>query len=744
MSFLTVAAATLPSVPLDFEGNRDRILESIKVAKRMGARVRTGPELEIPGYGCLDRKELKFYFVDHTLTMIILFLDHLEGDTFAHSWEVLAHIISDEACKDMLVDLGMGCRHRNVRYNCRVLCTYKKVLFIRPKMSLANDGLYREARHFTAWVKPMQTETYYLEEVIEKVTGQRTVPIGDAILSTRDTAIGCETCEELFTPRNPSTYMSLNGCEIILNSSASHAELRKLRTRLDLIANSTRKTGGCYVYANATGVDGEARMMFDGSSMILLNGKVLEQGNQFSLEPVEVITATINLEEIRSFRSSISRNVQAAAQADYPRVEFDIRLSCSAEDIYLSDSLRFSSEKDLHILDPMPEIWMSTSVYLWQYLVRTSSAGFFLSLSGGLDSSTVALFVYGMAKVVLSSIESGSKSTLADLRRVTGLKDLVPKTPEEIVNLLLTTCYMGTVNSSEETRLRAEILSKKIGAYHMSIQIDTAVQANLSIIKDALHFEPRYTVEGGTQAENLALQNIQARSRLVTQYMLAQLATTARDTPRKGSALLVLTSGNVDENLRGYYTKYDASSGDLAPLGSIGKTMRNFSRGRSPQVILRLNPLMTLHRWVIDAWNLPIMNSFIEATPTAELLPLTAGVQEDEVEMGLSYAELSTFGLLRRVARLGPWSCYLQLLGSWKGKWTPQQIAEKTMIFFRNYAINRHKAVILTPSVHLSAYNPDDNRHDLRPFLYVVNWPFQFKKIQAHAMHLEEMMKNKE
>ncbi|KAI0444889.1 NAD+ synthase [Xylaria telfairii] len=706
MSFLTVAAATLPSVPLDFEGNRDRILESIKVAKSMGARVRTGPELEIPGYGCLDH--------------------HLEGDTFAHSWEVLAQIISDEACKDMLVDLGMGCRHRNVRYNCRILCTYKKVLLIRPKMSLANDGLYREARHFTAWTKPMQTEIYYLEEVIEKVTGQHTVPIGDAILSTRDTAIGCETCEELFTPRNPSTYMSLNGCEIILNSSASHAELRKLRTRLDLIANSTRKTGGCYVYANATGVDGEARMMFDGSSMILLNGKVLEQGNQFSLEPVEVITATINLEEIRSFRSSIARNVQAAAQMDYPRVEFDVRLSRSAEDIYLSDSLQFSRAKELRILDPMPEIWMATSVYLWQYLVRTSSAGFFLSLSGGLDSSTVALFVYGMAKVVLSSIESGSKTTLADLRRVTGLKDLVPKTPEEIVNLLLTTCYMGTVNSSEETRSRAEMLSKKIGAYHMSIQIDATVQANLSIVKHALNFEPKYTIEGGTQAENLALQNIQARSRLVTQYMLAQLATTARDTPRKGSALLVLTSGNVDENLRGYYTKYDASSGDLAPLGSISK-----------------NDAKLFQRWVIDAWNLPIMNSFIEATPTAELLPLTAGVQEDEVEMGLTYAELSLFGLLRRVERLGPWSCYLHLLGFWKGKLKPQQIAEKTMLFFRNYAINRHKAVVLTPSVHLSPYNPDDNRFDLRPFLYVVNWPFQFKKIEAHAKHLEEMMKNK-
>lgn len=54
MSFITVAAATLPSVPLDFKGNRDRILESIRIAKEQGATLRTGPELEIPGYGCLD------------------------------------------------------------------------------------------------------------------------------------------------------------------------------------------------------------------------------------------------------------------------------------------------------------------------------------------------------------------------------------------------------------------------------------------------------------------------------------------------------------------------------------------------------------------------------------------------------------------------------------------------------------------------------------------------------------------
>lgn len=92
MVFITVASATLPSVPLDFKGNLSRILESIRVAKAQGATLRTGPELEVPGYGCLDH--------------------HLEADTFFHSWEVVAEILNDPICKDMLVDVGMGVRHR--------------------------------------------------------------------------------------------------------------------------------------------------------------------------------------------------------------------------------------------------------------------------------------------------------------------------------------------------------------------------------------------------------------------------------------------------------------------------------------------------------------------------------------------------------------------------------------------------------------------------------------------------------
>lgn len=317
--------------------------------------------------------------------------------------------------------------------------------------ALAGDGLYREPRHFTAWTKERQVETYKLPQVIKDITKQKTVPIGDFVLETPDTSVTCETCEELFVPRNPSIFSGLSGAEIILNSSASHAELRKLGQRLDLIANSTKSNGGLYIYANATGVDGDARILYDGSSMIIQNGVVLSQSSQFSLLPVEVIVATVDLGRVRSYRTSHSRNVQAAAQLEFPRVDCDITLSRPSSDVFFSTG-GISPAIPIKLLDPMEEIHLATASFLWQYLVRTNSPGYFLALSGGLDSSTVALFVFGMAKLVLKSIKNGEESTLRDLRKVVGIEDFNPQTAEEILSKVLHTCFMGTVNSSDDTR----------------------------------------------------------------------------------------------------------------------------------------------------------------------------------------------------------------------------------------------------------------------------------------------------
>ena len=282
--------------------------------------------------------------------------------------------------------------------------------------------------------------------------------------------------------------------------------------------------------------------------MIVVNGQVVAQSSQFSLLPVEVTIATIDIEQVRSFRSTYSRGVQATRQEDFPRIECDIQLGRTSSEIYLSNSLEVAKPIEIKILDPMEEIYMATAVYLWQYLTRCSAGGYFLALSGGLDSSSVALFVFGMANLVFLSITKGEKSTLDDLRRITGDKDFSPTGPQAIVSRLLHTCYMGSVNSSDDTRSRARRLAEALGAYHSDVTIDDTVAAFEAVAGKALDgFQPKFKTEGGSESESLAKQNIQARSRMVISYELAQLSTTARKMPRAGVSLLVLGSGNVDE-----------------------------------------------------------------------------------------------------------------------------------------------------------------------------------------------------
>src|SRR5690554_3030282 len=165
-------------------------------------------------------------------------------------------------------------------------------------------------RYFTPWGRRRYVEQYYLPRMMAEVMGQRKVPFGDAAISTWDTCLAAETCEELFTPDAPHAGMALDGIEIMTNSSGSHHELRKLDTRIKLMTNATGLCGGVYLYANQQGCDGD-RLYYDGCAMIGINGTIVAQGSQFSLKDVEVVTATVDLEEVRSFRCSPSRGMQA-------------------------------------------------------------------------------------------------------------------------------------------------------------------------------------------------------------------------------------------------------------------------------------------------------------------------------------------------------------------------------------------------------------------------------------------------
>ncbi|XP_040495546.1 glutamine-dependent NAD(+) synthetase isoform X7 [Ursus maritimus] len=578
---VTVATCALNQWALDFEGNLQRILKSIEIAKRKGARYRLGPELEICGYGCWDH--------------------YYESDTLLHSLQVLAALLESPVTQDIICDVGMPVMHRNVRYNCRVIFLNRRVLLIRPKMALANEGNYRELRWFTPWSRSRQTEEYFLPRMIQDVTKQ------------------------------------------------------------------------------------------------------------------EVLTATLDLEDVRSYRAEISsRNLAASKVSPYPRVKVDFALSCH------EDLLEPPSEPiEWKYHSPAEEISLGPACWLWDFLRRSRQAGFLLPLSGGVDSAATACLVYSMCHQVCEAVKHGNQEVLADVRTIVDQLSYTPQDPRDLCGRVLTTCYMASENSSQETCDRARELAQQIGSHHIGLHIDPAVKAVVDIFSLVTGKRPLFAVHGGSSRENLALQNVQARLRMVVAYLFAQLSLWARGA-RGG--LLVLGSANVDESLLGYLTKYDCSSADINPIGGISKT-----------------DLKAFVQFCMERFQLPALQRILAAPATAELEPLTDGKvsQTDEEDMGMTYAELSIYGRLRKIAKAGPYSMFCRLLTMWKDVCPPRQVADRVRHFFSKYSMNRHKMTTLTPAYHAESYSPDDNRFDLRPFLYHTSWPWQFRCIEDAVLRLE-------
>lgn len=99
--------------------------------------------------------------------------------------------------------------------------------------------------------------------------------------------------------------------------------------------------------------------------------------------------------------------------------------------------------------------------------------------------------------------------------------------------------FVGTSNSSNETRTRAKALANDIGCFHIDLNMDAIASAFTSLFTSLFPFKKlRFKSEGGSNQESLALQNIQSRSRMVLSYLLASTLTWVRDR-RNGGNLLV-------------------------------------------------------------------------------------------------------------------------------------------------------------------------------------------------------------
>ena len=177
--------------------------------------------------------------------------------------------------------------------------------------------------------------------------------------------------------------------------------------------------------------------------------------------------------------------------------------------------------------------------------------------------------------------------------------------------------------------------------------------------------------------------------------------------------LLVLGSANSDEHNRGYNDRYDCSSADINPIGSLSKAQ-----------------VCSCLRWAAREFEMPLLEEAASAQPLSETEPEEEAAN-DEADMGMSYPELTRMSELRKAQRCGPLSMFHHLCEEWGAKLSPEETARKVKIYFFYFSLFRHLMTSMPPAMHATPHNPDDNRHDLRQFVYNSRWPRQFQSIDA-------------
>jgi NAD+ synthase (glutamine-hydrolysing) len=279
---------------------------------------------------------------------------------------------------------------------------------------------------------------------------------------------------------------------------------------------------------------------------------------------------------------------------------------------------------------------------------------------------------------------------LAHVKEFTQKNSIDTSDANSIANSLMHTAYMETSCNSASSKERAKALANLVGNWHTQFNFQKVVYLILKILATVIGILATF------ESHSKAIENLQARLRMILAYSLAQLLPAARK--RRNSFLLVLASANVQEAAVGYLTKYDCSSADLNPIGCLCKgQIYNFMR------------FYAEHGFQGESCASRIIDDICNAAPSAELKP--GEQQSDEQDLGMPLENVEFISRLVFVHRMGYESC----IEACKESNKPIELVDR---FFNLYTRNRHKQTTITPSFHATELSQDDNRYNLRPFLY--------------------------
>jgi NAD+ synthase (glutamine-hydrolysing) len=602
------SAGSLNQLPLDWEGNRQRILEAISQASSEGAALLCLPELCISGYGCEDQ-----FFAPFTATK---------------SWESLELIASEVA--EMVAVVGLALPFEGDLYNVSAILAQGKIQALIPKQFLADDGVHYEPRWFKPWPRG-QRRTY------------KGIPLGDYRLHFAGITLGIEICQDAWEgDRRPAHDLAQRGVSVICNPTASHFAFGKAEIRKTLSLEGAKISNGAYLFANLLGNEA-GRIIFDGDAYIAHQGAILAQTPRFSYQDFTLVSHELTLEK----RVDSGEDV----------VAFEIHLpethSIKTSEVPVWEHSEHKKEE---------EFSHAVALGLFDYLRKSRSQGWVLSLSGGADSSAIAsLCALSMQYAREELGWEGLKQKL----------NYIPLTSaDKAMSDLLTTIYQGTVNSSQNTRDSARELAEWIGTQHYVIEIDSIVQGYRELIEGAIGRPLTW------EQDDITLQNVQARVRAPSAWMLANIK----------NALLLATSNRSEASV-GYATMDGDTSGSISPISGIDKSFV-----RTWLLWLEAQGFKGLH----------LVNSL---EPSAELRPLSEK-QVDEEDL-MPYPVLNTIERLAFYDLCSPHECLEKVNELYGAVFAKEKLEEFVRRFFRLWARNQWKRERYAPGFHVDDYSLD-------------------------------------
>ncbi|MBR4729572.1 MAG: NAD(+) synthase [Prevotella sp.] len=273
--FVNVAAA-VPTVKVaDVDYNVLQIESLLAQAEGKGVEVMVTPELCLTGYSCQD------------LFREQLLLDKAEGGVI--------QLLDFTRKLDTILIVGAPIVINGLLYNCAVIIQRGQVLGVVPKTYLPNYGEFYEKRWFASAQDLNPCDIY--------LAGSRVHVSAEPVLfkTSDDVMFGVEICEDVWAPIPPSNNLALAGADIILNLSASDELIGKHRYLRSLLAQQSARTISGYVYAGSGFGESTQDVVYGGNAMIFENGKLLAEGERFSLQP-QLLVSQIDVEKLRTER----------------------------------------------------------------------------------------------------------------------------------------------------------------------------------------------------------------------------------------------------------------------------------------------------------------------------------------------------------------------------------------------------------------------------------------------------------